>query len=665
MFPTLAVLVTVSIFSFTFLRFFVGSVFATTYTVSKVADTNDGTCDSDCSLREAITAANANAGADTINFNISGSGVHTIAPTSTLPSITSPVTINGYSQTGSSVNTATAPNALNGTLTIEINGTSAGSSSGLTFESGSSGSTVKGLVINRFAVDGIMLNSSSVTVSGCYVGTDTTGASDLGNTSNGITVPTSSNTIGGTTSGARNVISGNGGNGISVYTGTSNTIQGNYVGINAAGTAAIGNTGNAVSIGTNNNTIGGTVSGAGNVISGSSTTNSFGIYISGGFGAVTSGNVVQGNYIGTDASGNTGSGLGNYIGILILADAQNNLIGGTASGAGNIIAGSTTNGILVATYFGFTPVDNSILGNSIHSNGSSSSQLGINIADAQLGTDSGVHILDAGDTDTGANDYMNFPVITSITPSSQLTITYNLDINDSESGATGYRVEFFANDSADVSGNGEGQTYLGSDSISGDVSGRTIVLDIPASIAGKVQYITATTTMTDTSSDGFGSTSEFSAYYPGTTMSPLATVTSGGPAPAMPGKPSCEIDSSLTAPDLFQIDIVGIEATLHFAPPPVYFDKIFISYGEQEKAEGYGAEYSQGRSTGALTYTVGYLKPLTPYYFKVRAGNGCHPGVWSPIVQTKSSSKTNATLLKFFPQWRMDLWNAVGTTKGL
>ncbi len=72
--------------------------YASTYVVTKTADTGNGACDADCSLREAIAAANAAAGADTIGFNIAGSGPHKIAVSSALPTITDPVTIDGYTQ---------------------------------------------------------------------------------------------------------------------------------------------------------------------------------------------------------------------------------------------------------------------------------------------------------------------------------------------------------------------------------------------------------------------------------------------------------------------------------------------------------------------------------------------------------------------------------------
>ena len=99
------------------------SASANTYTVTSTADAGAGT------LRQAILDANSNPGADTIAFGIVGSGVHTIAPTSALPPITEPVTINGYTQSGSSANTNPTSQGLNTVLRIEIDGTSAGATS--------------------------------------------------------------------------------------------------------------------------------------------------------------------------------------------------------------------------------------------------------------------------------------------------------------------------------------------------------------------------------------------------------------------------------------------------------------------------------------------------------------------------------------------------------
>src|SRR3989442_1046304 len=72
---------------------------AATFTVTNTNDSGDG------SLRWAITNANGTAGTDLIAFNISGTGVQTITPLSSLPYITDPVTIDGYTQPGASANT--------------------------------------------------------------------------------------------------------------------------------------------------------------------------------------------------------------------------------------------------------------------------------------------------------------------------------------------------------------------------------------------------------------------------------------------------------------------------------------------------------------------------------------------------------------------------------
>ena len=95
--------------------------------VDNIVDPGDGVCGSPgCTLREAITAANGNPGADIINFNIPGAGVHTITPTSPLPTIIEAVTIDGYTQPGASENTLAVGNDT--VLLIELDGTNAGAS---------------------------------------------------------------------------------------------------------------------------------------------------------------------------------------------------------------------------------------------------------------------------------------------------------------------------------------------------------------------------------------------------------------------------------------------------------------------------------------------------------------------------------------------------------
>ena len=232
-----------------------------TFVVTNTNDTGDG------SLRKAITDANSSPGFDEIAFNIPGVGPHTISPASALPDITGPVTINGYTQPGASANTlATGNDAV---LLIELDGTNSGSGAtngnGLAFAA--SDSTVRGLVINRFNRAGIAVRSGSGNIfAGNFIGTNPAGTASLPNGSGIYLENSATNTIGGAAPADRNVILGGANPAIfSAETGAGgNTIQGNYIGMNAAGTAAL-NSGRIV-IQTANNLIGGTSPGAGNLI---------------------------------------------------------------------------------------------------------------------------------------------------------------------------------------------------------------------------------------------------------------------------------------------------------------------------------------------------------------------------------------------------------------
>ena len=182
-----------------------------------------------------------------------------------------------------------------------------------------------------------ILSAMSNVVEGNYIGTDYTGAVSLGNEGPGIQVLASpNNTIGGPLPGAGNLISGNGGDGIDITGGsTDNLIQGNWIGTDVTGSAALGNCGNGVSISTSANTIGGTAAGAGNLISGNQVN---GVLL---IGQGATGNLVLGNYIGTDVTGTAALGNG-FDGVRLVTLASGNTIGGTAAGAGNLISGNAT-----------------------------------------------------------------------------------------------------------------------------------------------------------------------------------------------------------------------------------------------------------------------------------------------------------------------------------
>ena len=288
-------------------------------------------------LRSAIQYVNNTAGTSYIFFDIptsdagyssSSGGYWSIAPTSALPAITEDAIIDATSQPGYSTHPV-----------IELDGANAGATvAGLSLVAGAT--TVRGLAINRFGRDGIDTSGVGNTLVGNYLGTDVTGQTALGNGQYGILVNFGTNTtIGGTAAADRNVIGGNASAGILVNDGVSNLIEGNYLGVTAAGTGELGNGTRGISLygSSTGNTIGGTTAAARNVISG----NSNGVLIN---DAGDSGNLVEGNYIGLNAAGN--AALPNSSdGILVDTAATNNTIGGTAAAAANVISGNGSYGI--------------------------------------------------------------------------------------------------------------------------------------------------------------------------------------------------------------------------------------------------------------------------------------------------------------------------------
>ena len=191
-------------------------------------------------------------------------------------------------------------------------------------------------------------------VAGNFIGTDATGTCALKNTSDGVVIDygSDSNTIGGTTTAARNVISGNGGSGVVLSTGKAgeavnhNLVDGNYIGTTVSGDLALGNVHYGVYIGgSSNNTIGGTAAGAGNTIAGNSMG---GVCITGSSihneTHHSDDNTVEGNDIGSNVSG--ASGLGNHgEGVYIEDSSEGNTIGGSAAVAGNTISDNTASGV--------------------------------------------------------------------------------------------------------------------------------------------------------------------------------------------------------------------------------------------------------------------------------------------------------------------------------
>ena len=399
--------------------------------------------------------------------------------------------------------------------------------------------------------EGILITGSATTgsvIAGNLIGTDVSGAAAVGNIAAGVVLAGGSGTsIGGTTALARNVISGNAGDGVDVQSGATNTlVQGNFIGVDQTGTRRLGNAGAGVSdSGAAGATVGGTAVGAGNVISanlqsglsiqgpnvtavlivgnliGTDTSGLiglgnglFGVLVSDASGAViggplagernvisgnieagvglfagTTGAAVEGNLIGTDVLGS--SPLGNGIGVQISGGSSNNTIGG-ASGAGNSIAFSAGIGVDVDPTAG---AGNLVRLNSIFSSGG----LGIDLGgDGVTLNDSVPH--------NGPNDRQNFPVITGVSSAGGTTTVTgtlaSLPIED-------FTLDFYTVSEKNASGHGEGRYLLGSKSVSTDNSGAVgFSFSFPTPATG-AQIVTATAT------DAAGSTSEFSGEFGG------------------------------------------------------------------------------------------------------------------------------------------------------
>jgi CSLREA domain-containing protein len=430
---------------------------ATTFIVDSTGDEadktpGDGVCQitsaDQCTLRAAIEEANAFAGADTINFDISGTGPHTITPDTDLPTITKRVTIDGYTQGDSSMGTTddatenTIPLAKDGTnavLKIELDGTNAGVSNGLLLRgTGASNSVIRGLVINNFFSFGIyLLGGTGYKIEGNFIGTDPSGTVAESN-NNAVTILASNSTLGGTTPDKRNLLSGNESHGIQV-SGVGNKVQGNLIGTTANGTGALGN---------------GVPSGGDGVI------------------VVSSSNTIG------DSDPSDG-----------------------ATNAANTIAFNKGDGVGIS---GTSATGNRILSNSIFSNddpASPGSELGIDLSP------NGVTANDPQDPDTGPNRLQNYPVITSAQTLGNFT-SINGKLNSTPSTSTTtqtFIIQFFSSPSADSSGFGEGKTFLGQIQVTTDRRGKASFSFAPFQKVPVGEFITATATRNRT-----GDTSEFS-----------------------------------------------------------------------------------------------------------------------------------------------------------
>jgi titin len=363
------------------------------------------------------------------------------------------------------------------------------------------GNVISGNTQQGIWIIGTAGNVQGNVIQGNYIGITASGASSLGNgnlgaASAGIGISTASaNEVGGAAPGAGNVISANNGAGIFLVgaTASGNILQANFIGTDPTGTRAMGNDFEGIYLqqaGTNQ--IGGTANGAGNLISGN--------FYQGIFLTNASWNIIQGNSIGTrvDGTNNLGNNLHN---IELQAGANNNVIGGTTSGAGNRLAYAQTVycGVRVRT----GAMNDLISGNSIFSNGA----LGVDLSPTDGGTAPGVNPIvtcEEGVAADAANAGQNFPTLSNVYSGTFTRVRGNLNAKSGQS----YTLQFFESATGDSSGYGQGQVYLGQTNLSlGSSCSSNFTAYLPALVpAGWVVTATAT--------DPQKNTSEFSAWVP-------------------------------------------------------------------------------------------------------------------------------------------------------
>jgi CSLREA domain-containing protein len=551
------------------------------FTVTKTADTNDACLAFDCSLREAIAAANATPGQDFIGFSI-GSGTQTIALDSSLPALTDLVTIDATTQPG-----------FSGLPLIELDG-AGGGVIGLDLDAANI--HVKGLAVGGFQSHGIRIRATAVDtrVSLMHVGTDSTGVLDRGNGGDGIEVEGPEAQIG--FLGERNRIIGNDGAGVRVVDpdAASAFVEHNVIGVSAAGVAVPNVEGVVIEAGADgalirNNQISGNT-GTGVLIRSSSDVtvkqsrigtneagtaaipNGLGIHIVGDVGAeaigttiggpdpldrnVISGNAadgiliepfapdsvdrttILGNRIGTNESGTDNLSNGVH-GVHVLPGVGPNttVIGGSGAGEANTIGFNGRDGVAVEG----SSRRVTIVGNELFGNG----DLGIDLGD------DGVDEPDAGDVDEGPNDRLNFPTLANArTAGNTIAISGVYSATASRS----FQLDFYKSAACDESGWGEGRTYLGSKFVQTTPAGSIAFTASFAGTGAASEVVTATATDTD------GNTSELSECI-GITVGQTFVVNSA----ADPGAGGCDLAECTLREAITASNGTGAFDAIHFA----------------------------------------------------------------------------------------------------
>lgn len=518
-----------------------------TFTVTSTADSGDNTHADRGTLRRALVDANNSAGLDRIVFDFPGSGVRTIRVVNYFPDITdnAGIIIDALHRVDGSMNDDR----------IEID--ASGVRGHHTFHVLSDNNVFQGLIVNGNPdAAGFGLSGADNNVFlGNYIGTDASGTVRkpnhsgilLDNSRNAVIGGTNGVSVGGACTGDCNLLSGNDFHGIVLNTGSANArVVGNFIGLNRSGAASLLNNEDGVLIAnSHNNTVGGSTPQERNYIAGNHV---IGVEM----GLQDSyGNLIKGNYIGTNSQGILGV-VGNGAGVIVDNYAHDNIIDG------NLISGAGTFGVMVFLHaahneirnnrIGMTASNDALIGNgkqgieiqgdnnSIHNNRVAYShndgiriKTGVkNLVSQNQVFDNGTFGInlgsdaftanDTGDGDSGPNFFQNFPVISSAQFSNGW-VTIRGSFNSRPGGR--YTLEFFQNPACDLTFGhavGEGKVYLGSVQVTTDGNGNAgYAVTLPA--ASGIGVVTGTAT------DNQNNTSEFSE---------CGAIKSGGSAPGKP-----------------------------------------------------------------------------------------------------------------------------------
>ncbi len=472
-----------------------------TYIVSTTADSGAG------SLRQAILDANANAADQAeIIFQLPGSCPQVIGLDTTLPPITSPVRISGYSQAGAAPNAD--PYYFYPTLCVLLKPKSGTLSYGLLVPASATKGAldVSGIGFGGFGQPIMLLGGTSHRIAGNQFGGNYYGIDLPGAGLNAIAVGmggTGSVAVGGPSPGERNMISGAADAGVQIQSSVALQpgqcqIVNNIIGANQDFSAAVPNTW-GINLSGNNCLV------QDNRIAGNS---GDAIWINGG-----GSNTVRRNVIGI---GHDGGPLGFNTGWGVRVAGINNQIGASAaaplpSGSvldGNLIAYMLEGGVTVAS-----PV--SAFGNAIRGNLFGNNGLNSDAPAIDLGAD-GNTANDASDADGGPNLLQNYPTFKAVkytygypAPGSQNVAAYLY--GDLKALPGTYKIDaYFYNGTCQAGQRGQAQAYLGSWFAVIGAGGNEALFNFQTQLPN----VSSNAAVAFTATDASGNTSEFSACYP-------------------------------------------------------------------------------------------------------------------------------------------------------